>query len=63
MESVDLDLSKSWNFDNLNVDEFLTESERSETVTDIKEVHEKIISQLRGVSWSGTTANATCPSH
>ena len=63
MESADLDLSKSWHFDNLNVDEFLTESERSETVNDINVVHEKIISQLRGVSWSGKTANAVCPTH
>ena len=63
LESSSLDLSKSWDFDNLNVDEFLTESERSETVNDIKEVHDKIISQLKGVSWSGTTANAICPTH
>jgi hypothetical protein len=63
VESATLDLNKSWDFDNLNVDEFLTESERSVTVTDIKEVHEKIISQLKEVSWSGTTANAICPSH
>ena len=63
VESATLDLNKSWDFDNLNVDEFLTESERSVTVTDIKEVHEKIISQLKEVSWSGSTANAICPSH
>jgi len=63
LEVDNLDLSKSWDFDNLNVDEFLTESERSETVNDIQEVHEKIISQLKGVSWSGSTANAICPTH
>ena len=63
VETSTLDLSKSWDFDNLNVDEFLTESERSETVNNIKEVHDKIISQLKGVSWSGTTANAICPTH
>ena len=63
IETSTLDLNKSWDFDNLNVDEFLTDSERSETVNDIKEVHDKIISQLKGVSWSGTTANAICPTH
>ena len=63
VESTNLDLNKSWDFDNLNVDEFLTESERAETVNDIKVVHDKIISQLKGVSWSGTTANAICPTH
>ncbi len=63
VESSSLDLSKSWDFDNLNVDEFLTDSERSQTVNNIKEVHDKIISQLKGVSWSGTTANAICPTH
>ena len=63
LQSSTLDLNKSWDFDNLNVDEFLTESERSVTVTDIKEVHQKIISQLKEVSWSGSTANAICPSH
>jgi len=63
IESSQADLSKTWDFDNLNVDEYLTESERSETVNDIKEVHDKIISQLKGVSWSGSTANAICPTH
>jgi len=63
LEVTELDLNKSWDFDNLNVDEFLTESERSESLNDIKEVHDKIISQLKGVSWSGTTANAICPTH
>jgi len=63
LEAADLDLNKSWDFDNLNVDEFLTESEKSETINDIQEVHDKIISQLKGVSWSGTTANAICPTH
>ena len=63
IESSQADLTKTWDFDNLNVDEYLTDSERSLTVTDIKEVHEKIISQLKEVSWSGTTANAICPSH
>ena len=63
LEVENLDLSKSWDFDNLNVDEFLTESERSESLNDIQEVHQKIISQLKGVSWSGTTANAICPTH
>ena len=58
-----LDLNKSWDFDNLNVDEFLTESERSVSLNDITEVHKNIISQLKGVSWSGTTANAICPTH
>ena len=62
-KSVELDLSKSWDFDNLNVDEFLTESERSESVNDINEVHKKILAQLKGVTWSGTTANAICPTH
>jgi len=63
LEVENLDLNKFWHFDNLNVDEFLSESERSESLNDIKEVHEKIISQLKGVSWSGTTANAICPTH
>ena len=63
LESAELDLNKSWDFDNLNVDEFLTESQRSETVNDIKEVHQKIISQLKGVSRSGNTVNAICPTH
>jgi len=63
VKSSQSDLSKTWDFDNLNVDEFLTESERSESLNDIKEVHQKIISQLKGVSWSGTTANAICPTH
>ena len=56
-------MNKSWDFDNLTVDEHLTESERSESVNDIKVIHDRIISQLKGVSWSGTTANAVCPSH
>jgi hypothetical protein len=63
IESAALNLNKSWDFDNLNVDEFLTESERSETINDIQEVHNKIIAQLKGVSWSGSTANAICPTH
>ncbi len=63
VESSSLDLSKSWDFDNLNVDEFLTESERSETVNDISEVYQKIINQLKGVSRSGSTVNAICPTH
>ena len=63
VETSALDLSKSWHFDNLNVDEYLTESERSESVTDIIGIHDKIISQLKGVSWSGKTANAICPTH
>ena len=63
VEASTLDLSKSWHFDNLNVDEYLTESERSESVTDIIGIHGKIISQLKGVSWSGKTANAICPTH
>ena len=63
LESAELDLNKSWDFDNLNVDEFLTESQRSETVNDIKEVHDKIIAQLKGVSRSGNTVNAICPTH
>ena len=63
LEVDNLDLNKLWEFDNLNVDEFLTESERSESLNDIQEVHQKIISQLKGVSWSGSTANAICPTH
>ena len=63
LEVEDLDLNKLWDFDNLNVDEFLTESERSESLNDIQEVHQKIIAQLKGVSWSGSTANAICPTH
>jgi len=63
VETSALDLSKSWHFDKLNVDEYLTESERSESVTDIIGIHDKIISQLKGVSWSGKTANAICPTH
>ena len=63
IETSNLDLNKAWDFDNLNVDEYLTESERSQTVNDIQETHSRIIAQLKGVSWSGTTANAVCPSH
>jgi 5S rRNA maturation endonuclease (ribonuclease M5) len=63
LETSALNLSKSWHFDNLNVDEYLTESERSESVTDIIGIHDRIISQLKGVSWSGKTANAICPTH
>ena len=63
IEASNLDLNKAWDFDNLNVDEYLTESERSQTVNDIQETHNRIISQLKGVSWSGDTANAVCPSH
>ena len=63
IEVSTLDLNKSWDFGNLNVDEFLTESEKSETVNDIEEVYTKIISQLKGVSRSGNTVNAVCPSH
>ena len=63
VQSSSLDLNKSWDFDNLNVDEYLTESERSLTVNDIEQTHKDIISRLKGVSWSGNTANAICPSH
>jgi len=63
VETATLDLSKSWDFDNLNVDEFLTESEKSESVNDIQEVYQKIINQLKGVSRSGSTVNAICPTH
>jgi hypothetical protein len=63
VQTSQLEMNKSWDFDNLTVDEHLTESERSESVNDIKVIHDRIISQLKGVSWSGTTANAVCPSH
>ena len=58
-----LEMNKAWDFDNLTVDEHLTDSERSQTVNDIQVTHDRIISQLREVTWSGTTANAKCPSH
>jgi len=63
IQTSQLEMNKAWDFDNLTVDEHLTESERSQTVNDIKVTHDRIISQLKGVSWSGTTANAVCPSH
>jgi hypothetical protein len=63
VQTSQLEMNKAWDFDNLTVDEHLTESERSQTVNDIKVTHDRIISQLKGVSWSGTTANAVCPSH
>ena len=63
IETSTIDLNKSWDFDKLNVDEFLTESEKSETVNDIHEVYQKIISQLKGGSKSGNTVNAICPTH
>lgn len=56
-------LEKSWDFDDLNVDDFLNEDERSTSVNDIKKTYDSIVSQLRGVSWSGNTANAICPTH
>jgi 5S rRNA maturation endonuclease (ribonuclease M5) len=58
-----LDLDKSWDVGHLNVDDFLDEDQRSQVENDLKGTHEKIIAQLRGVSWSGQTANAICPTH
>jgi len=63
VQTSQLEMNKAWDFDNLTVDEHLTESERSQTVNDIKVTHDRIILQLKGVSWSGTTVNAICPSH
>lgn len=58
-----LNLDKSWSLGELNVDDFLNEDERSQVENNLKETFDNIIAQLRGVSWSGQTANAICPTH
>ena len=62
-ETTGLNLEKMWDFDELNVDSFLSDDEKSESYNNIKQTYENIVSQLKGVSWSGQTCNALCPTH